>query len=64
LIEALIEVGIGEQSILVTFDVIERQAAFGSGKDQSPLFVDRVLYVRFPSHSSPLRPEPQKRSSP
>src|SRR5215469_4896512 len=52
LIEARVKIGISEQSILVTPDVVEHHAALGGGEDQSSLFVDEVSYVRLLSHSS------------
>jgi hypothetical protein len=42
LVEACVKIRINEQSILVTLDVVEPQAALSGGYDQSPVFVDGV----------------------
>jgi hypothetical protein len=44
LVEAQIEIGINKQSILVTPDIVEHNAALCCGDDQSSMFVDGVSY--------------------
>ena len=52
LVEARVKIGIHEQSILVTPDVVEHHAALCGGDDQSSMFVDGVSYFQSPSHPS------------
>jgi hypothetical protein len=47
LVEARVKIGIGEQSILVTPDVVEHHGPLCGCDDQSSLFIDGVSYFHF-----------------
>src|SRR5215469_14810367 len=47
LVEALVKIGISQQSILVTPHVVERHALLCGAEDQPPLFVDGVSHSHF-----------------
>src|SRR5215469_16843307 len=51
LVEARVKIGINEQLILVTPDVVEYHAALCRGDDQSSMFVDGVSYLLSSSHA-------------